>query len=313
MVITVTLNPAMDKTLTVDNFNCGIVNRASSLRYDIGGKGINVSKVLRNFEIESICTGFLGGIWEDTFIKELKKRDINSEFIHIAGETRTNTKIVDNINKVFTDINEKGPEVSSKELEALINKFTVLCKSNDIVVLSGGVPQGIPNDIYCTLTKIARKKGAIVIMDADGELLKQGIKGIPDIIKPNEHELNNFFSTEFKNDDNIIKAADNLRGLGIDKVLVSQGSKGAILLTENVAYQASAVKVSVNSTVGAGDSMVAALVYSQINNYNQKRTLRFAIACGAASVALEGTEACTLNQVNTILNNNKIEIKEVIY
>lgn len=313
MVITVTLNPAIDKTLAVDNFNRGIVNRASSLRYDIGGKGINVSKVLKNFNIESICTGFLGGTWENTFIEEFKKRDIKSEFIHICGETRTNTKIVDNVNKVFTDINEKGPEISSKELEAFINKFTVMCKKDDIVVLSGGVPQGIPNDIYCTLTKIARKKESIVIMDADGELLREGIKGKPDIIKPNEHELSNFFKTEIENDNDIIKSADKLRKLGIDKMFVSQGSKGAISLTEHAVYQANAIKVCVKSTVGAGDSMVAALVYSQIYNYNQKKTLEFAIACGASSVSIEGTGACTFNQVNQILNNNKIEIKEVIY
>ena len=313
MVITVTLNPAMDKTLTVDNFNRGIVNRASSLRCDIGGKGINVSKVLKNLEIDSICTGFLGGALENTFVEEFKKRDIKSEFIHIAGETRINTKIVDNINKLFIDINEKGPEISSKELETFINKFTQLCKRDDIVVLSGGVPLGVPNDIYCTLTKIARKKAAVVIMDADGELLREGIKGQPDIIKPNEHELSNFFKEQISSDDDIIKAADKLRKMGIDKVLVSQGGKGAILLTEKSTYQASAIKTCVKSTVGAGDSMVAALVYSQFHNYNQKKTLEFAIACGAASVSIEGTGACTLNQVNTVIKNNKIEIKEVIY
>jgi 1-phosphofructokinase len=313
LVITVTLNPAIDKTLTVDNFSCGVVNRASSLRWDIGGKGINVSKVLKNFGVESICTGFLGGALEHTFVEEFKKRDINSEFIHIAGETRTNTKIVDNANKVFTDVNEKGPEISSEELEEFINKFTVMCKKQDIVVLSGGVPQGIPDDIYFTLTTIARKKGTIVIMDADGELLRQGIKGKPDIIKPNEDELSNFFHLNIKDNADIIIAADKLRKLGIDKVLVSQGGKGAILLTENEAYQANAIKTCVRSTVGAGDSMVAALVYSQINNYSQKKTLEFAIACGAASVSIEGTGACTLNQVNTILNNNKIETKEVTY
>lgn len=313
MVITVTLNPAMDKTLTIDNFNRGIVNRATSLRCDIGGKGINVSKVLKNLEIDSICTGFLGGALEDTFIEEFRKREIKSEFIHIAGETRINTKIVDNINKLFTDINEKGPEISPKELETFINKFTLMCKRDDIVVLSGGVPPGVPNDIYSTLTKIARKKAAIVIMDADGELLREGIEGHPDIIKPNENELSNFFKEQISNDNDTIKAADRLRRLGIDKVLVSQGGKGAILLTEKSTYQANAIKTCVKSTVGAGDSMVAALVYSQIHKYDQKKTLEFAIACGAASVAIEGTGACTLEQVNTILNSNKIEIKEVIY
>lgn len=193
MVITVTLNPALDKTLTIENFKLGAVNRVSNIRYDIGGKGINVSKVLKNFNVDSVCTGFLGGIWESYFIEELNNRKISSKFIHINESTRTNTKVVDSVNKVYTDINEAGPSIKNKELEDFIKTFSDLCKKDDIVVLSGGVSPSVPSNIYGELIKIAKEKGAVTILDAEGELLEKGIKEKPDIIKPNIHELKNLW------------------------------------------------------------------------------------------------------------------------
>lgn len=310
MVITVTLNPAMDKTLVIDDFTLGIVNRVKSIRYDIGGKGVNVSKVLKNFGIESICTGFLGGIWENSFKSELNSKGIRSEFIHIEDNTRTNIKIVDNLNKVYTDINEPGPLISSDDIERFINHFKSMCHAHDIVVLSGGVSLNVPKNIYATLIRIAKEKGAIVILDAEGELLKEGIALQPDIVKPNEHELAGLFDICIDNIDDIIKASLILREKGIKKVLVSLGEKGSLYSTDNGIYYAKGLKVPVRSTVGAGDSMVAALVYSLMNNYDDIQTLKFANACGAASVSLEGTGACTLEQANSLLSQITIVKKE---
>jgi 1-phosphofructokinase len=301
MVITVTLNPAMDKTLIIDNFSLGEVNRAPSIRYDIGGKGINVSKVLKNFGVESICTGFLGGMWEGEFKKELEARGIKDEFIRIKGNTRTNTKVVDMVNKTYTDINEAGPEISEEEFNSFISYYTEVCNPGDIVVLSGGVSQSIPKDIYARLIKIAKQKGAKVILDADGELLKSALEEKPDIIKPNEHELEKLFNLNIASREQLIETVYSLRDKGISKILVSLGDKGALYATENGTNAVEGFKVKVKSTVGAGDSMVAALVYSVLNNYNDVETLKFANACGAASVTLDGTEACTLKQVNEFL------------
>lgn len=312
MVITVNLNPAMDKTITLNGLNVGSVNRIESLRHDIGGKGINVSKVLKNFSIESICTGFLGGIWEKSFIKELSKRGISSKFIPIEGDTRTNTKIVDVLNNTHTDINEPGPEIDSKKMQQFIDEFKALCTQNDIVVLSGGVSPSVPKDIYYKLTIIAKEKGAIVVMDADGELLKEGLKAKPHIIKPNNHELKKLLDIDDTNEDEIIGAGKSLLQQGIEKVMISLGDKGAIYVTKNGIYKSNCLKVNVKSTVGAGDSMVSAMVYAHIKNYNDADTLRFATACGAATVSLEGTEACTLEQVNKLLNDVKIEEKECL-
>jgi 1-phosphofructokinase len=307
MIITVTLNPAMDKTVNIDNFSLGTVNRIQTERYDIGGKGINVSKVLKNFGIDSICTGFLGGIWENAFKKELAARGIADEFIRIDDNTRTNMKIVDIANGIFTDINAPGPLINEAELDRFLTHFTEICKQDDIVVLSGGVAPGIPKDIYARLIKISKKKGARVILDAEGELLQEGIDEIPNILKPNSFELAKLMDIDENNSEEIIKAAVKLKEKGMDQILVSLGENGALYICDHFIYHADGIKVNVRSTVGAGDSMVAALVYSMINNFNDEETLRFANACGAASVSLEGTEACTLSEVNTILKKIKIE------
>lgn len=310
MVITVTLNPAMDKTLTIEEFSLGKVNRVSSARNDIGGKGINVSKVLKNFGVDSVCTGFLGGILENTFHDELTRRKIEYRFKHIEGNTRTNTKIVDTVNCRYTDVNEAGPVIEKDTLKEFLKDFKEMCNSGDIVVLAGGVSSSVPKDIYAVMTAIAKEKNAYVILDADGELLMEGIKANPHIIKPNEHELGALFNINIESEEELINAAKKLRNDGISKVLVSLGEKGALFITQCGVYYAEGLKVPVKSTVGAGDSMVAAMVYSILNKYDDYETLRFATACGAASVMIEGTEACSLEQVKELLKITKVQIKE---
>lgn len=309
MVITVTLNPAMDKTISIDNFSLGKVNRAGSVRYDIGGKGINVSKVLKNFGIDSKCTGFLGGIWADKFKKELNKRNIKNDFLEIAEDTRTNVKVVDYVNNIFTDINEPGPVITEEDLNIFIDNFKKICSSRDIVVLSGGVSPSLPRDIYKTLTEIAKGKGAFVILDADGELLEQGIKAEPNIIKPNENEFKLLLGKDLSSKEEFIEAAKGVIKNGVEEVLISLGEKGALYITREGNYYGQGLKVPVKSTVGAGDSVVAALIYSRLKGFNKAETLKFAIACGGAAVSTEGTEACTLEDTNALLK--KVNIKNI--
>lgn len=311
MVITVTLNPALDKTLYIDDFTVGKVNRASKMRTDIGGKGINVSKVLKNFGIESLCTGFLGNNLNDTFVKELEFKGINTRFIKINDDTRINTKIVDELSGINTDINEQGPDITEAELNEFLECFENICGEKDIVVLSGGVSTSVPKDIYKKLITIARGKGAVTILDAEGELLAEGLEARPDMIKPNEHELAALCNMNSMDKQEIVKAAHGLKDYGVSKILISMGAEGAMYFTENGIYAVKGLKVPVKSTVGAGDSMVAAMVYSMIKNYSDEKTLKFATACGAATVSLEGTQACTLNEVNELLEKVEV-IKEEI-
>lgn len=309
MIITVTLNPALDKTLYIDGFMEGEVNRASKMRMDIGGKGINVSKVLKNLGIDSVCTGFLGRNLKDYFINELNHKFINTNFTDVKDDTRTNIKIADKLSGKNTDINEIGPVITEKELNEFLETFRNICSNGDIVVLSGGVSPSVPKDIYKKLIFIAKDKGAITILDADGELLKEGLSAKPDIIKPNEYELGALFNKEFTCKKELLEYAGKLRGSIVSKILISMGADGAIYLTENGIYSTKGLKVPVKSTVGAGDSMVAAVVYSMINGYDDMETLKFAAACGSATVTLEGTQACTLTQINNLLSMVEV-IKE---
>lgn len=309
MIITVTLNPAMDKTMIVDNFHMGTVNRASNVRYDIGGKGINVSKVLNNFDVPSICTGFLGGMWDEYFMYKLNKKNIQPDFVKVEGALRTNIKVVDTANNIYTDINEPGPFISQTELHTFLNKFKDICNKQDIVVLSGGASPGIPKDMYVRLINIAKSNGAMTILDADGELLKEGIKAKPDIIKPNNHELVKLMNLESDSSEMLIKAGKSLIKQGIKKVLISLGEKGALYVTQTNVYKAQGLKVPVKSTVGAGDSMVASLAYSIVNKHDDLTTLKYAVASGTVSVTLEGTQACSITEVKDILNKIQI-VKE---
>lgn len=310
MIVTVTLNPAMDKTIILDGMDIGEVNRADSVRNDIGGKGVNVSKVLKMFGTDTIATGFLGGISEAIFRRELEKIGIEDRFISIQGNTRTNIKLIDRKNNTNTDINEPGPFISSEELKMFFQVFDEAVHEGDLVVLSGGIPLNIPSDIYGRLTKIANQKGTKVIVDAEGEALHHALEEIPYMIKPNEKELSAFLGKEILSEEEIIEEAKNFVKEGIQKVLVSRGDKGSIFVTRDSVFIGRGIKVKVKSTVGAGDSMVAALVYAEEQKFNDYETLVLAQATGAAAVTTEGTEACTSEEVKKYLMIAREKIEE---
>lgn len=306
-IIIVTLNPAMDKTIKIERLEIGRVNRISDVRYDIGGKGINVSEVLMAFGVKSIVTGFLGGHYAETFKTQLMKKRIETKFFKILGDTRVNTKIIDTATGVCTDINEPGPHVPEEVLERFLQSFKIMCGKDDIVVLTGGVGPSIPRDIYKTLGAIAKSQGAFVILDADGDLLKHGIEACPDIIKPNQYEFCSLDDKECLTKEDMLEVAEKVRDNGVGKILISLGSKGAMYVTKRGTYYAPTVKVDVISPVGAGDAMVAALVHSRLQGLSDEQTLRYAVACGAATVTLEGTQICTAAQVSKLLPKVKIK------
>lgn len=311
MVITVTLNPALDRTLTLSDFTLGAVNRVETVREDIGGKGINVSKVLQEFGIDSTAMGFLGGRLEEVFREELKRRGIGDAFTPIAGSTRTNIKVVDDKNGVYTDINEPGAAVSEGELSAFLKRYGETLVTGDVVVLSGGLCPGVPRDIYRTLVEMARRKGAFAIVDAEGPALEEALKGIPFAVKPNDYELGLLEGSPLETEEAVVAAAKKLRGMGIEQVLVSLGARGSLLLTEAGILRGKGLKVPVKSTVGAGDSMVAALVQAKLTHLDPRATLALAQSSGAASVMLEGTKACTPEQVDDLLEMAHALIEEV--
>lgn len=301
MIKTITLNPAVDKTVEIDNFKTGEVNRISSLRVDAGGKGINVSKVIKKLEEESIALGIVGGNTGNFIVDYLKQEGIQSDFVRIDEDTRTNLKIVDKINHSNTDINELGPLVSKSTLKKIEDKLICSCSSNDIVVLSGSVPIGVDKAIYANWITKLKRNGVKTILDADGELLKEGIKACPNIVKPNIVELEGLFNEKFNSLDDVVSAAREILKYGVELVMVSMGGEGALYVSSDEVVKAHGIKVEVISTVGAGDSVVAALAVAIHRKYSFKDTVKLSMACGTANVKTTGSQAAELSEIMKIM------------
>lgn len=306
MIYTVTLNPAVDKTIYVDNFTLDAVNRVSSIRQDAGGKGINVSKTIQQLGGTSTAVAFLGGASGSFITSALDEMDIPVRAFAAEGDTRTNTKVVDLVSHTYTDINEPGAAVTKAMLDDALAILALEINPGDIVVLSGSLPAGAPTKTYATWTRACRKAGARVFLDADGEALVEGLAAKPSLIKPNEVELGRMLGRELADDDSIIAAAQELVDDGIEQVMVSMGGSGAIFVTDKGAYRLHQPAVEVISTVGAGDSVVAALAYAADQNLPLEQAARLSMAVGAATVMQPGTEPAKRDDIDRLLEQVKL-------
>ncbi|MCD8223480.1 MAG: 1-phosphofructokinase [Clostridiales bacterium] len=302
MIYTVTLNPALDKTVEIPSLTIDAVNRITTMRTDPGGKGINVSKVIRKLGGQSIAVGILGGDTGRAIESALKKLGLTTSFRFVEGETRTNMKIIDPANHTNTDINEPGVVVSEEILNNLRDEIHDHLTGDDIVVISGSMPKGSPADTYYTWAKVFREKGAKVILDADGELLRAGLKASPYLIKPNDHELSMLVGRELKTPQDLARTARSLMSdYGIAKIVVSMGSAGALYVTGTETIYAEGLKVPVGSTVGAGDSVVAALAIAEESGLSLEETVRLSTATGAANVMCSGTQAAEYSVIQELI------------
>lgn len=301
MIYTVTLNPALDKTVEIPNFTPDTVNRITRMRTDPGGKGINVSKVIAKLGGTSKAIGILAGDSGHAIQSALDRENLANHFRFVEGETRTNLKIIDPENHTNTDINEPGIEVRAPELTALLYDLLKELRSNDIVVLAGSLPKGAPKDTYYTWVDACKNAGAKVFLDADGELLAEGLKAVPYLIKPNNDELSRMMGRELKTLDELADAGQSLIRRGIERVVVSMGGRGALYLHKDRVIYAPALKVKVGSTVGAGDSVVAALAYAEAHGLSEEQTVRLSTATAAANVMCSGTQAAERSVIEDLI------------
>ena len=302
MIYTVTLNPALDKTVEIPSLTVDSVNRITAMRTDPGGKGINVSKVIKKLGGQSIAAGILGGATGRTICSALETMEIKTGFRFVEGETRTNLKVIDPVNHTNTDLNEPGITVSEEILNGLLQELLLEVNQGDIVVLSGSLPKGSPKDPYAVWVKACTKAGAKVILDADGELLEEGLKASPYLIKPNNHELSALLGEKLETPKELEKAARGLmEQYAIEKIVVSMGGAGALYITQKETLYAEGLKVPVKSTVGAGDSVVAALAVSEESQKSLEETVRLSTACGAANVMCSGTQAAEYEAIAELL------------
>lgn len=285
MVYTLTLNPAIDYIVNVDNYKQGEVNRTSGEKLLAGGKGINVSTVLKNLGSDTKALGFLAGFTGEIIRKMLDEDKIKNDFIFLEnGYSRINVKLKTDEE---TEINGQGPEISEKFLNELYKKLAYI-KSGDALVLAGSIPKSISSDIYCEILEKLSDKSILTVVDATGELLKKSLKYNPFLIKPNRSELEELCGHKLETLDDISDAARELKKAGAKNVLVSLGADGALLVTEdNQVICRKAVKGNVINSTGAGDSMVAGFIYGWLEKDDYSYALDMGISAGSASTFSE--------------------------
>lgn len=290
MIITVTINPAVDKTVEVARLIPGALNRIKKVEYDAGGKGINVSKTIRELGGESIAIGFLSGSTGQIIESVLDEKGIRHDFIRIEGETRTNIKVMEEDGAV-TELNEPGPPICPEHIEQLMAKITAYAGRDVLFVLSGSVPDSVDKQIYARMIRLIHEKGAFVLLDAEGELLSHAILEKPDFLKPNAGELAAYGGyDENVSEQILISLARSLKKGGIGTVVLSMGEKGAVFISEGYEVFSPALRVKAHSTVGAGDAMAAALAYAWEKKLDNEETVRLCMAASAGAVTTVGTK-----------------------
>ena len=285
MIYTVTLNPSLDYFVTVNDFALGKTNRTASEQMVAGGKGLNVSMVLKNLGVASTALGFVAGFVGREIVSSMEAMGIDSKWIMLEeGNSRINVKIK---NIEGTEINGKGPEVSREKLEQMMAIVKGM-KAGDCLVLAGSIPNSMPESIYKDMMAIVVKNGVEVIVDATGELLMQVLSYKPFLIKPNNHELGALFGVKITEPEEVVPYAKKLQEAGARNVLVSMAGKGAVLLAENgQVYDMDAPKGVVKNAVGAGDSMVAGFLTGWLETGDYKKAFEMGVCAGSASAFSE--------------------------
>ncbi|MCI9330481.1 MAG: 1-phosphofructokinase [Ruminococcus sp.] len=289
MILTVTLNAAIDKRYVVEEVRTGEVNRVKECVYTPGGKGLNVSKPAAIYGAEVTATGFVGGHAGHYIEDALEPFGIKSAFYHMEAESRSCINIWDEKNQLQTEFLEPGFTVTEADFERFLEHFQGLAADADVVTISGSVPKGLDGTAYQRMVKLVREAGKPVILDTSGKLLEQGIKAAPTMIKPNLDEIRMLTGKDCTDPEEIIEAAKVLHGRGIRIVTVSLGGDGAVVVSDEGAYRARVPRIHAVNTVGCGDSMTAGFALGLSEGLSIKETLRKASAVSAAAAMREET------------------------
>jgi 1-phosphofructokinase family hexose kinase len=290
MIYTLTLNPAVDRELTVPAMEFDSVLRASESRVDFGGKGFNVSRLLKGMEASSTAVGFLGGRAGELLQDGLQSLGIGTDFVWVPGETRTNVSIVTQSHDHYIKVNEKGPLVDEAKQQELLQKIDSLAKQGDWWVLAGSLPPGVTEDFYARVVHVLNKHGAHAILDTSGESLKLGCVEKPFLVKPNAEEAHVLTGLPMETPSEIAAAAAEIRSLGAQNVVISMGKAGALLHTAEGTWLTHTPKIQEKNPIGAGDSMVGGLVWALTQVIALREALGWGVASGAATASLPGTE-----------------------
>lgn len=287
MIVTVTLNAALDRSLTVPIFKLGHRHRASSALVLAGGKGINVARALKRLDVPVVATGLAGGRTGTRIVEELTEEAILNDFVRIREESRTSTAVVDPTSGTYTEINEWGPKVSEEELQILLEKLRYLCRGASAVVFAGSLPRGVDESFYADAVRELTKLGTRVVLDAEGEPLRKGIEAEPWLVSPNQHEAEQLVGQELEGDDDFVMALERIAEMGARNVHITMETGCFALVREERQvrlYRARAPEVEPVSVLGAGDVFLARWIAALDEGRTSEEALRLATAAGSASV-----------------------------
>ena len=294
MIYTVTVNPALDYVMQLKKVDAGSVNRSNDCQFLAGGKGINVSQILNQLDVDNTAWGFVGGFTGKELVRQLNVKKIESDFVTISDDTRVNVKIHA---QKETEINAAGPKIDEQEITAFKARLDDL-NEGDIVVLSGSLAPSLPTDFYEQLLPTIREVGAEFALLAT-------LKYHPLVIKPNHHELAALFNTSFADDKEMLEAAKKLLDMGAQNVMISMAGDGAYLVTKDHIYHASAAVGTAVNSVGAGDSMIAGFVGTYYKTHDVVEALKVGSACGGATAFTE--DIAVKSQIDTVLPQITVE------
>jgi 1-phosphofructokinase family hexose kinase len=311
MIYTLTLNPAVDRELTVPSMEFDTVLRASESRIDFGGKGFNVSRLLKGLGAESTAVGFLGGKAGETLQDGLKSLGIGTEFVWVPGETRTNISIVTQTSGHYIKVNEKGPLVDAAKQQELLDKIAALAQPGDWWVLAGSLPPGCADNFYAQVVAVLNQHGANTLLDTTGESLRLGCGENPYLVKPNAEEAHALTRMPVGTPAELAAVAAQLRRMGAQNVVISMGKAGALLQTSEGTWLTHSPKIQEKNPIGAGDSMVGGLVWALTRGLSLKESLGWGVASGAATASLSGTEVGSQELIEKLLGQVEYERLEV--
>ena len=308
MIVTVTPNPVLDRTLTVPRILFDEMIRAKAVRLDWGGKGFNVSRALKALGAASLAMGFVGGATGQMLERGLGDMGIATDLVHIAEETRTNTVISDADTQRYIKVNEVGPTVRGEEMVAFIGRARARVRPGDLWVLSGSLPPGLPHDFYAQLASVVQRGGAKALLDSSAEPLRQGCLASPYLVKPNAVEAAQMTSQAINSVGDALSAAEFFLRQGIQFVALSLGADGLLLAWQRRAVWAKPPCVRALNPVGAGDALLAGVVWALEQQLPREEMARWGAAAGTAAAMRAGVDVGTRSEVQALYDQTQIEI-----
>jgi len=306
VILSVTLNPCIDRVLFVDELHVGDTNRVLRVETDAGGKGVNLSRVVAELGGKTTATGFLGGGPGAYVRKVLDVQGVNHDFVEIGLDTRMNFSVEQATGTPPTTLNDKGPEIDQAKWNALLEQTRVYARQAAWLALGGSLPPGVPEDAFAVLTRIGKEEGAKVLLDADGQAMKLGMQALPAMIKPNAKEASRLLGRPIETTEQAVEAARDLLAMGLEIVLLSRGADGAVLAVGTDVWVGLSPKVQVKSTIGSGDSMLGGFLFALQNGKGWDEALALGLAAGAATALTDGSEIARKPVIERLLPDARV-------